>query len=68
MDRNFFRSDFRAGNVAWLDWIAVTLLGLIGFWNLLIQNDLVIGLLALAGGFGFGFVTTLAELGKLGNA
>ncbi|XVH30581.1 hypothetical protein ACNS7O_09235 [Haloferacaceae archaeon DSL9] len=68
MSRNLVRSDYRSGNVAWADWILVTLLLVNGLWAIVALGNTPVGLPSLIGGLGFGLFVAVAESGKLTNA
>jgi hypothetical protein len=65
MGRNLLRSDYKAGKPAWIDWLSVSLLVLIGVGTLLTGNGKLVALLALLAGTGFGIFVIVAEAGKL---
>ncbi len=65
MSRNLVRSDYNESEISWLDWIVAVSFLLIGLWELLIANNLLLGALLLAAGLGFGFFITVGELGQL---
>jgi hypothetical protein len=64
MSRKLLRSDYDAGKPAWIEWIVVGTLLVIGVSGLLSDGSTMIPLLAVAGGLAFGFFLVVVEIGK----
>jgi hypothetical protein len=65
MGRNLLRSDYDAGNPAWIEWVVTSMLLAIGVSGLLGEGSSMIPMLAAVGGLAFGFFLVVVELGKL---
>ncbi len=65
MSRDLIRSNYDAGEPAWLDWVVVGLLVLFGVGELLTGGETLIAMTTLLAGLGFGIFVTIVELGML---
>ena len=63
--RNYLRSDLRTGKPAWMDWITVVGLFVLGAFSILLLDAPLPGVLALLAGLGFGTLVAVAEAGLL---
>ncbi|WP_139305408.1 hypothetical protein [Natronorubrum sediminis] len=68
MKRAIFQSNYREGDVSWVDWTLLVILlslGVVGFIRL---DNVALGSVALIAGASFAFFIAVVKSGKLTNA
>ncbi|SIR58376.1 hypothetical protein [Natronorubrum daqingense] len=68
MERAIFQSDYREGNVSWVDWTLLVILLSLGVAGFVLLDNVALGSVALIAGASFAFFIAVVKSGTLTNA